>query len=101
MKFLLLGKGNSIKYIKKYIKKQNDEIVHAVFEHEYNGKYVLADERLLELNDIDYAIKSPGISETNQLYLKLSLKFKFIENISISLVVSFHIYIIFLTPFLR
>lgn len=78
MKFLLLGKGNSIKYIKKYIKKQNDEIVHAVFEHEYTGKYVLADERLLELNDIDYAIKSPGISETNQLYLKLSLKFKFI-----------------------
>ena len=37
MKFLLLGKGNSIKYIKKYIKSKKDEVIHAVFEHEYNS----------------------------------------------------------------
>ena len=72
MRFLLLGKGKSIKYIKKYIKSNKDEVIHAVFEHEYNSNYVLANEKLLEIEDIDYAIKSPGISETNQLYLRLS-----------------------------
>ena len=78
MKFLLLGKGKTIKYIKKYILSKNDEVIHAVFKHEYSDKYILADERLLELDDIDYVIKSPGISETNQLYLRLSRKFTFI-----------------------
>lgn len=83
MRFLLLGKGKSIKYIKKYIMSNKDEVIHAVFEHEYNSNYVLANEKLLEIEDIDYAIKSPGISETNQLYLRLSRKFKFISELDL------------------
>ena len=83
MKFLLLGKGKSIKYIKKYILSNNDEVVHAVFKHEYKKKYLIANEKLLEIKDIDYAIKSPGISETNQLYLRLSRKIKFISEIDL------------------
>ena len=75
MKILLLGKGQSIKYIKKYLKHKKISFINAVFEHEYTSKYILADETLLSLNDIDYAIKSPGIPETNKLYLKLNKKF--------------------------
>ena len=40
MKFLLLGKGKTIKYIKKYILSKNDEVIHAVFKHEYSDKYI-------------------------------------------------------------
>lgn len=83
MKILLLGKGKSIKYIKKYLKYKKVEIIHAVFKEEYNKKYVLADNKLLELDDIDYVIKSPGIPETNSLYIKLSLKFKFINELDL------------------
>ena len=83
MKILLLGKGKSIKYIKKYLKYKKVEIIHAVFKEEYNKKYVLADKKLLELDDIDYVIKSPGIPETNSLYIKLSLKFKFINELDL------------------
>lgn len=83
MRFLLLGKGNSIKYIKKYILHNNDEVIHAVFEYEYKNKFYLANEKLLELENIDFAIKSPGISENNQLYLKLSRKFKFISELDL------------------
>lgn len=78
MKFLLLGKGKSITSIKKYLKAKKCEYVQAVFEYEYEKKYLLADETLFELENIDYAIKSPGISETNRLYQKLQQKFTFI-----------------------
>jgi len=83
MRFLLLGKGESIESIKNYLKSQNVEYVQAVFEYEYNSKYLLIDDALLNLNDIDYAIKSPGISETNKMYLKLTKKFKFISEIDL------------------
>lgn len=83
MKILLLGKGKSIKYIKKYLKHNKVDIIHAVFKEEYNKKYLLADESLLKLNDIDYVIKSPGIKETNKLYLKLKFKFKFINELDL------------------
>lgn len=83
MKILLLGKGKSIKYIKKYLKVKKVNILHAVFKEEYNSKYIFADEKLLELDDIDYVIKSPGIPETNSLYIKLALKFKFINELDL------------------
>ena len=83
MKILLLGKGKSIKYIKKYLKVKKINILHAVFKEEYNSKYILADEKLLEFDDIDYVIKSPGIPETNSLYIKLALKFKFINELDL------------------
>ena len=83
MKILLLGKGISIKYIKKYLKVKKINILHAVFNEEYNSKYILADEKLLEFDDIDYVIKSPGIPETNSLYIKLALKFKFINELDL------------------
>lgn len=83
MKILLIGKGNSIKYIKKYLKHKNVEFVHAVFEHEFDNRYLLADESLINLNDINYAIKSPGIPETNKIYLKLKRKFIFINELDL------------------
>ena len=83
MKILLLGKGKSIKYIKKYLKVKKVNILHAVFKEEYNSKYILADDKILEFNDIDYVIKSPGIPETNSLYIKLALKFKFINELDL------------------
>lgn len=83
MKFLLLGKGKSIEAIKKYLKYQDVEYIQAVFDFEYSSKYLLIDDNLLHLDDIDYAIKSPGISETNKMYLKLSKKFKFISEIDL------------------
>lgn len=83
MKFLLLGKGKSIECIKKYLKYKKQSYIQAVFDFEYNKKYHLIDDNLLKLNDIDFVIKSPGISETNQYYLKLSNKFKFISELDL------------------
>ena len=83
MKFLLLGNGKTIKYIKKYIDFKKDSYIQAVFDFEYKRKYKLINDSLLELNDIDYVIKSPGISETNQIYLKLKQKFKFINELDL------------------
>lgn len=84
MRFLLLGKGKTIESIKIYLKSKNAEYVQAVFDFEYNSKkHLLIDDNLLELNGIDYAIKSPGISETNKMYLKLSQKFVFISEIDL------------------
>lgn len=83
MKFLLLGKGKTILAIKKYLKAKNVDYIHAVFKEQYIKKYQLIDDNLLKLEDIDYAIKSPGISEKNQMYLKLSLKFTFISELDL------------------
>ena len=83
MKFLLLGNGKSIKSIIKFINYNKDEYIQAVFDFEYKSKYKLIDENLLELTNIDYVIKSPGISETNQIYLKLKQKFKFINELDL------------------
>lgn len=83
MKFLLLGNGKSIKYIKKYIKFHNDEYVLAVFKNENVKNSLIIDEKLLDLNDIDYVIKSPGIKQTSQIYLKLKMKFKFINELDL------------------
>ena len=66
MKILLLGKGKTIHFIKKYLKYKKVEYIQAVYEHEYKSKYQLFDESLLQLNDIDYAIKAPGILETDK-----------------------------------
>ena len=97
MKILLLGKGQSIKYIKKYLKHKKISFINAVFEHEYTSKYILADETLLSLNDIDYAIKSPGIPETNKLYLKLNRKFKFICELDLLKLLDEHVKTIVVT----
>lgn len=83
MKFLLLGNGKSIKSIIKFINYNKDEYIQAVFDFEYKSKYKLIDENLLELTNIDYVIKTPGISETNQIYLKLKQKFKFINELDL------------------
>lgn len=83
MKILLLGKGKTIKAIKKYLKSKKVDYIQAVFEYEYQNKYLLADENLLNLDDIDYAIKSPGILETNKTYLKLATKFIFISELDL------------------
>lgn len=83
MKILLLGLGKTNKAIKKYLKYKKINYVQAVFENEYKNKYLLADDNLLLLNDIDYAIKSPGILETNKTYLKLASKFNFISELDL------------------
>ncbi|MCI5745514.1 MAG: Mur ligase family protein [Erysipelotrichaceae bacterium] len=83
MKFLLLGKGKSIESIKKYLKSKKCQYIQAVFDFEYKKKYSLIDEELLNLKDIDFAIKSPGIKETNKLYLKLALNFTFISELDL------------------
>ena len=83
MKILLIGKGKSIYYIKKYLKHKKVEYVQAVNEDEIDNKCLLFDEALLNLNDIDYAIKAPGIFETNKTYLKLASKFKFINELDL------------------
>ena len=83
MKILLLGKGKSIFYIKKYLKSKNVDYIQAVYENELDKNCVLLDENLLNLCDIDYAIKAPGIYETDKMYLKLSNKFKFISELDL------------------
>lgn len=84
MKLLLLGKGKSIYCIKKYLEHKNCEFQQAVFLNERkNKKELLINEDLLNLNDIDYVIKSPGISETNKVVIKLKEKFTFISEIDL------------------
>ncbi len=84
MKLLLLGKGKSIYYIKKYLKAKNCEFLQAVFLNERKNKNeLLINDDLLCLNDIDYVIKSPGISETNKVIIKLKEKFTFISEIDL------------------
>lgn len=83
MKFLLLGKGKTIEAIKKYLKFKKQEYMQAVFEFEYSKKYMLINDDLLKYDGIDYVIKSPGISETNQMYLKLKNKYKFISELDL------------------
>ena len=76
MKFLLLGKGKSIKYIIKYLKSKKCEYVIACFKDERKNKNeFLINEDLLKLDDITYVIKSPGINETNKIIIKLKEKF--------------------------
>ena len=83
MKYLLLGNGLTIKSIKKFLKSKNENYIQAVNLNELKRNMVLLNEDLLNLNDIDYVIKSPGISETNKLYLKLKTKFKFISELDL------------------
>ena len=84
MKLLLLGKGKSIYYIKKYLKAKKCEYVQACFLNERKNKNeLLINDDLLCLNDIDYVIKSPGISETNKVIIKLKEKFTFISEIDL------------------
>lgn len=83
MRFLLLGNGKTIKSIKKYIKHKKDNYIQAVNKNELTNKRILLDDKLLQLNDIDYAIKSPGIKETDKLYLKLANKFTFISELDL------------------
>ena len=51
MKILLLGKGKSIFYIKKYLKSKNVDYIQAVYENELDNNCVLLDENLLNLCD--------------------------------------------------
>ena len=83
MKFLLLGNGKTVKSIKKYIKHKKDSYIQAVNKNELTNKRILLDDKLLQLNDIDYAIKGPGIKETDKLYLKLANKFTFISELDL------------------
>ena len=84
MKFLLLGKGKSIKYIIKYLKSKKCEYVIACFKDERKNKNeLLINEDLLKLDDITYVIKSPGINETNKIIIKLMEKFIFISEIDL------------------
>ena len=83
MKYLLLGNGLTIKSIKKFLKSKKENYIQAVNSNELKRNMVLLNEDLLNLNDIDYVIKSPGISETNKLYLKLKTKFKFISELDL------------------
>lgn len=84
MKFLLLGKGKSIKYIIKYLKNKKCEYVIACFKNERkNQNELLINEDLLKLEDITYVIKSPGINETNKIIIKLKEKFTFISEIDL------------------
>lgn len=84
MKFLLLGKGKSIKYIIKYLKRKKCEYVIACFKDEIKNKNeLLINEDLLKLDDITYVIKSPGINETNKIIIKLKEKFIFISEIDL------------------
>lgn len=84
MKFLLLGKGKSIKYIIKYLKSKKCEYVIACFKNERKNKNeLLINEDLLKLDDITYVIKSPGINETNKIIIKLMEKFIFISEIDL------------------
>ena len=84
MKFLLLGKGKSIKYIIKYLKSKKCEYVIACYKNERKNKNeLLINEDLLKLDDITYVIKSPGINETNKIIIKLKEKFTFISEIDL------------------
>ena len=83
MKFLLLGKGKSIESIKKYLAYKKCNYIQAVFLNEAKNNEVIIDDSLMNLTDIDYVIKSPGISETNKLYLRLAKKFIFINELDL------------------
>ena len=83
MKFLLLGKGKTILAISKFLKKMKQEYYIACLDHEIENDEMLYDYSLLSLSDIDYVIKSPGISQKDNLFIKIKKKFKVIAELDL------------------
>lgn len=83
MKFLLLGKGKTTLSISKYFNSINVDYCFAVNEEEKDQNDLLFDKKLLDLKDIDFVIKSPGISQNNKIFKKIRKRFKVISELDL------------------
>lgn len=97
MKFLLYGKGKTIKYIKRFLKSQNVEIISCCKKEEQKRNDLLANEKILDIKGITYALKSPGISEKDKYYCLYKEKFTFISELDLLKVFNINLKIIAIT----
>ena len=70
MRFLLLGKGKTTQAIAQFLKEMNQDVDFACKIEEKSNNDLLFDNQLLKLKNIDYVIKSPGISEIHPVFRK-------------------------------
>ena len=82
MRFLLLGKGKTTMSIAKFLKEMKQDFFFATNINEKQENDLLLDEKLLTL-DVDYVIKSPGISQNNSLFIKIKKKFHVISELDL------------------
>lgn len=82
MRFLLLGKGKTTISIAKFLKEMKQDFFFATNINEKQVNDLLLDEKLLTL-DVDYVIKSPGISQNNSLFIKIKKKFHVISELDL------------------
>ena len=83
MRFLLLGKGKTTQAIAQFLKEMNQDVDFACKIEEKSNNDLLFDNQLLKLKNIDYVIKSPGISEIHPVFRKIKKKFKVISELDL------------------
>ncbi len=83
MRFLLLGKGKTTIAIAEFLKSIHQQVDIACNKKEQEKQDLLFDEKLLQLKEIDYVIKSPGISQLHPLFCKIKRKFKVISELDL------------------
>ena len=83
MKFLLLGKGKTTKAIEKFLRLKNQKVIIACNKDELEENDLLFDLNLIQLKDINYVIKSPGISQNNHIFKKIQKKVKVISELDL------------------
>ena len=83
MRFLLLGKGKTTQAIAQFLKEMNQNVDFACKIEEKSNNDLLFDNQLLKLKNIDYVIKSPGISEIHPVFRKIKKKFKVISELDL------------------